>query len=120
MNNIEQLFYKITESDIANLFINNQDILKIATYLDSCGAVCPPVTVGQTVWYIDGGYYNSAHKRPRAIIVTEINLKQSGNSLEWAFIANRTRYRFSSIGKKVFLTEGEAWESLRKKEEKKS
>lgn len=117
--NIEQLYYKITDSNIADLFINNVEILKIATYLDSCGVVCPPVTIGQTVWYIEGGYYNSAHKKPRAITVTEINLKQSGKSLEWAFIANRTRYRFSSIGKKVFLTEEAAWESL-KKEEKKS
>lgn len=28
------------------------------------GAIVPPVEVGQTVWYIRGGYYNSVNKKP--------------------------------------------------------
>jgi hypothetical protein len=75
--------------------------------------VVPPVAVGQTVWYIKGGYYNSVNKKPCAIEVTEINKKWHGKILEWGFIANGTRYRFSSIGKTVFLTKSEAEQKLK-------
>ena len=75
--------------------------------------VVSPVAVGQKVWYIKGGYYNSVNKRPREIEVTEINKKRCGKTLDWGFIANQTRYRFSSIGKSVFLTKEEAEQKLK-------
>jgi hypothetical protein len=84
----------------------------LADYLLANGVIVPPVRVGQKVWYIKGGYYNSVRKHPREIEVTEINHKWSGKTLAWGFIANQTRYRFSSIGKTVFLTKEEAEKAL--------
>lgn len=78
-------------------------------------AVIPPVDVGDIVWYIRGGYYKSQLKEPQPIEVTEINKKWHGKTLEWGFIANGTRYRFSSIGKSVFLSEQDAIEFLERK-----
>lgn len=82
-------------------------------------AVIPPVDVGDIVWYIRGGYYNSQLQKPQPIEVTEINKKWHGKTLEWGFIANSTRYRFSSIGKSVFLSEQDAIEFLERKAENK-
>ena len=82
-------------------------------------SVIPPVDVGDIVWYIRGGYYNSQLKEPQPIEVTEINKKWHGKTLEWGFIANSTRYRFSSIGKSVFLSEQDAIEFLERKAENK-
>lgn len=90
---------------------------QLADYLRSNGVIVPPVCVGQKVWYIKGGYYNSANKRPCEIEVTEINQKWHGKILDWGFIANGTRYRFSSIGKTVFLTKEEAEQALKGGEE---
>lgn len=78
-------------------------------------AVISPVDVGDIVWYIRGGYYKSQLKEPQPIEVTEINKKWHGKTLEWGFIANGTRYRFSSIGKSVFLSEQDAIEFLERK-----
>lgn len=77
--------------------------------------VIPPVDVGDIVWYIRGGYYKSQDQTPQPIEVTEINKKWHGKTLEWGFIANSTRYRFSSIGKSVFLSEQDAIEFLERK-----
>lgn len=79
------------------------------------GAVLPPVDVGQTVWYINGGYYNSARLRATPIVVTEINKKKCGKSVDWAFIANGTRYKFTSIGKAVFLSEQDCLAEIEKR-----
>lgn len=85
----------------------------LANHLLANGVIVPPVRIGQRVWYIKGGYYNSAKKHPREIEVTEINQKFCGKVLSWGFIANGTRYRFSSIGKTVFLTREEAEQALK-------
>ena len=85
----------------------------IADHILANGVIVPPVRIGQRVWYIKGGYYNSAKKHPREIEVTEINQKFCGKVLSWGFIANGTRYRFSSIGKTVFLTREEAEQALK-------
>jgi hypothetical protein len=81
-------------------------------------AVVSPVDVGDKVWYINGGYYNSARLEPREIEVTEINKKKSGKTIDWAFIANRTRYKFSSIGKTVFLTKEDCLAAINNKKAK--
>lgn len=85
----------------------------LADHLLANGVIVPPVRIGQRVWYIKGGYYNSAKKHPCEIEVTEINQKFCGKVLSWGFIANGTRYRFSSIGKTVFLTREEAEQALK-------
>lgn len=81
------------------------DYDKIVDHLFSQNITVPPVDVGDEVWYIEGGYYNSMNLKPRKIEVTEISKKKCGKTIDWAFIANRTRYKFSSIGKVVFLNE---------------
>lgn len=88
----------------------------IADRLIEAGVILPPVKVGQTVWYIEGGYYNSSRKRPREKEVTEINLKRQSGKTEWGFIADGTRYRFKSIGKTVFLTREDAEAALKARE----
>lgn len=88
----------------------------MADYLLAEGVIVPPIEIGQKVWYLQGGYYNSVNTRPREIEVTEINKKWHGKILEWGFIANGTRYRFSSIGKTVFLTKKSAEKALAERE----
>ena len=95
------------------------DGTKVDDVVDSLlanGVIVPPVEVGQTVWYIKGGYYRKTGLEARPIEVTEINKKWHGKILAWGFIANGTRYRFSSIGKTVFLTKEEAEEKLKERE----
>ena len=84
----------------------------ICDYFLANGVILPPVEVGQTVWYIKGGYYRKTGLEARPIKVTEINKKWHGKTLDWGFIANGTRYRFSSIGKTVFLTKEDAEKAL--------
>lgn len=91
----------------------------ITNYLVASGEVIPPVDVGDKVWYINGGYYNSVRQEPREIEVTEISKKKSGKTIDWAFIANNTRYKFSSIGKTVFLTKEACLAAINSKKAKK-
>lgn len=70
--------------------------------------IVPPVKVGDTVWYIHGGYYRKTNLEARPITVTEISQKKVKDKLQWAFIANGTRYVFGSIGKAVFLSREDA------------
>lgn len=88
---------------------------RYAEHLINKGAVIPPVDIGDTVWYIEGGYYNASYMRPKEIEVTEINKKKSGKTVEWGFIAHNTRYRFSSFGKTVFKTKAECEAAIEKK-----
>lgn len=76
-----------------------------------------PCNVGDMVYYIEGGYYRSTNLKVRPIKVTEISRKnnRSGKDLGWAIIANGTRYKFSSIGKIVFLTREEAEQALKER-----
>jgi hypothetical protein len=76
-----------------------------------------PVDIGDTLWYIDGGYYNASYMRPKEVEVNEITKKKtkSGKTTEWGFIAGSTRYTFSSIGKTIFWTEKECAEAIEKK-----
>lgn len=92
------------------------NVADLADYLLDNGAIVPPVKVGQTVWYIKGGYYNATVKKARAKEVTEINIKRQNGRIEWGFIADGTRYKFTSIGKTVFLTREAAEEALKARE----
>ncbi|MBR4973613.1 MAG: hypothetical protein IKY45_04020 [Clostridia bacterium] len=92
--------------------VQAETLSQIAEHLIENGVIVLPVEVGQTVWYIKGGYYRKTGLEARPIKVTEINKKWHGKTLVWGFIANGTRYRFPSIGKTVFLTKEEAEEKL--------
>ena len=87
---------------------------ELADHLLANGVIVPPCKVGDTVYYIEGAYYNSKRQTVRPIKVTEISWKcdRSGRDLGFALIANGTRYKFSSIGKTVFLTKEEAEKAL--------
>lgn len=86
----------------------------IAENILANGWIRLPCKVGDTVYYIEGAYYNSKRQTIRPIKVTEISWKcdRSGRDLGFALIANATRYKFSSIGKTVFLTKEEAEKAL--------
>lgn len=88
---------------------------RYAEHLINKGAVLPPVDIGDKVWYIEGGYYNASYMRPKEIVVTEINKKKAGKSIEWGFIAGCTRYKFSSFGKTVFWTKADCEAAIEKK-----
>lgn len=87
----------------------------LADHLIANGVIVPPCKVGDTVYYIEGAYYNSQRLTARPIKVTEISWKcdRSGRDLGFALIANGTRYKFSSIGKTVFLTKEQAEQKLK-------
>lgn len=74
-----------------------------------------PVDVGDRVWYIYGGYFDAPYMKPKEIEITEINKKKCGKTTEWAFVANGTRYKFSSIGKSVFLNKQDCEAAIEKK-----
>ena len=103
-----------------NSEIFDDSIESIADHLLANGVIVPPCKVGDTVYYIEGAYYNSKWQTVRPIKVTEISWKcdRSGRDLGFALIANGTRYKFSSIGKTVFLTKEEAEKALAEREGK--
>lgn len=74
-----------------------------------------PVSIGQKLWYIEGGYYNASYMRPKEVEVKEINKKKCGKTIDWGFIAGCTRYKFNSFGKTIFWTEAECAAAIDKK-----
>lgn len=76
-----------------------------------------PCKVGDTVWYIDGGYYKPKEfckvSRPHQIVEISYKLqRRSGKILEGFITDNGTRYSFNGIGKTVFMTREEAEAAL--------
>ena len=103
------------ETELVNKLIDAENLL---TYCMSRleNAIVPPCKVGDTVWYIEGGYYRKNNLKAKPITVTEISQKEVKGKLQWAIIANGTRYKFTSIGKTVFLTREEAEKALKERE----
>lgn len=103
------------ENELVNKLIDAENLL---TYCMSRleNAIVPPCKVGDTVWYIEGGYYRKNNLKAKPITVTEISQKEVKGKLQWAIIANGTRYKFTSIGKTVFLTREEAEKALKERE----
>lgn len=99
------------------LYFTPEEGEALASYLEAHNVIAPPIEIGDTLWYIDGGYYNASYMRPKEVEVTEITKKKtkSGKVTEWGFIAGSTRYSFSSIGKTIFWTEKECAEAIEKK-----
>ena len=81
-------------------------------FVDSSRMVELPCKVGDTVYRIDkSGCYPKYEPFVQELTVTEISWKHEkyGNKdLGFAIIANGIRYKFSSIGKTVFLNREEA------------
>ena len=110
-----QDFYDDTTVAGHVIYFSDGECKVLAEYFEKQGVVAPPVEVGQKVWYIEGGYYSKVNLKPREIEVTEINKKKSGKTIEWAFIANGTRYKFTSIGKSVFLNKEDCEAAIAKR-----
>jgi hypothetical protein len=98
-------------------FFTMEESEELAKYLEAHKVVLPPVDIGDTLWYIEGGYYNASYMRPKEVEVKEITKKKtkSGKATEWGFIAGCTRYSFSSIGKTIFWTKKECEAAIEKK-----
>ena len=78
-----------------------------------------PCKVGDTVYYIYGGYYKEAKyckvSRPCKVVEISFKLSRKRNTVLEGFITdNGTRYSFDGIGKTVFLTKEEAEQALAK------
>lgn len=120
---VDELTGLISQAIDHNSFLGDErmgtiNMQGIAKELIAHGVTLLPCKVGDTVYYIEGAYYNSKIKTVKPIKVTEISWKcdRSGRDLGFALIANGTRYRFSSIGKTVFLTKEEAEKALKERE----
>ena len=79
-----------------------------------------PVDIGDYVYYIVGGYYNSNHKevsRPCKVVEISKKIQRNGSTVMNGFITdNGTRYSFGAIGKSVFLNPEDAKRKLEEKE----
>lgn len=131
MTERERLYELIVDAD--NEFFREtpygtaqERIEKTVEHLLANGVLLPPVRVGDTVYYIVGGYYRSPEncKVSDPCKVVEISYKQqtrntkTGTELRLlaGFIAdNGTRYSFDGIGKTVFLAREEAEAELEKR-----
>lgn len=107
---------QLTEWELMNLSVTNMyERLKFYEDAEEQGRlIVLPCNIGDTVYYIRGEYHDKSHKTVEAIRVTEISVKNdiNGKLLPPAIIANGCRYRFTSIGKSVFLTREEAERAL--------
>lgn len=92
---------------------------KCIDFKDKSQIVELPCKVGDTVYYIKGGYCRKAKfctvSRPCKVVEVSFKLDRKGEKVMEGFITdNGTRYSFKGIGKTVFLTREEAEAALRK------
>ena len=124
MTERERLYELIVDAD--NEFFREtpygtaqERIEKTVEHLLANGVLLPPVRIGDTVYYIVGGYYKSPDncKVSEPCKVVEISYKIGAKYRQLAgFITNKgTRYSFDGIGKTVFLTREEAEAELEKR-----
>lgn len=104
---------------LRSIMLDEYESESLADFLVKNGVNLPPVHVGDTVYYIVGGYYKSPDncKVSEPCKVVEISYKIGANYRQLAgFITNKgTRYSFDGIGKTVFLTREEAEEEIKKR-----
>ena len=124
MTERERLYELIVDAD--NEFFREtpygtaqERIEKTVEHLLANGVLLPSVRVGDTVYYIVGGYYKSPDncKVSEPCKVVEISYKIGAKYRQLAgFITNKgTRYSFDGIGKTVFFTREEAEAELEKR-----
>lgn len=121
MTERERLYELIVDAD--NEFFREtpygtaqERIEKTVEHLLANGVLLPPVRVGDTVYYIVGGYYKSPDncKVSEPCKVVEISYRIGAKYA--GFITNKgTRYSFGGIGKTVFLVREEAEAELEKR-----
>lgn len=99
----------------------NRNVYTLSDHLLANGVIVPPCKVGDTVYYIKGGYYKKPQfcevSRPCKVVEVSFKLQRNGSRVMRGFITdNGTRYNFDSIGKSVFLTKEEAEKALAERE----
>ena len=86
--------------------------MELLTYAPTVDAVELPCKIGDKVYRIDkGNCYSNWKPFIQELTVTEISWKKEkygDKDLGFAIIADGIRYKFSSIGKSVFLTREDA------------
>lgn len=120
MSRLEEILNNYYEDNIEAghvQYFTAEESEALAKYLEAYNAIVSPVEIGDTLWYIDGGYYNASYMRPKEVEVNEITKKKtkSGKTTEWGFIAGCTRYSFNSIGKTIFWTKKECEAAIEQK-----
>ena len=124
MTERERLYELIVDAD--NEFFREtpygtaqERIEKTVEHLLANGVLLPPVRIGDTVYYIVGGYYKTPDncKVSEPCKVVEISYKIGAKYRQLAgFITDKgTRYSFDGIGKTVFLTREDAEEEAKKR-----
>ena len=90
--------------------------MQLIAELPSVDAVELPCKIGDKVYRIDKGNYYSCYKPfIQELTVTEISWKKEkygDKDLGFAIIADGIRYKFTSIGKSVFLARKDAEEKM--------
>ena len=109
----DRLIELIHESDLS------LDSVRLADHLLANGVIVSPCNVGDTVYYIKGGYYKKPEfcevSRPCKMVEVSLKLQRNKSRIMRGFITdNGTRYSFDSIDKTVFLTKEEAEKALAK------
>lgn len=108
---------------LRSIMLDEYESASLADFLVKNGVLLPPVRVGDTVYYIVGGYHKSPDncKVSEPCKVVEISYKIGAKyRLLAGFITNKgTRYSFDGIGKTVFLTREEAEAELEKRRKEK-
>lgn len=96
-------------------WLNNNEkgiVQTLLRKLPTVDAVVLPCKIGDKVYRIDkGNFYSDWKPFVQELTVTEISWKKEkygDKDLGFAIIANGIRYKFTSIGKTVFLTRKEA------------
>ena len=89
--------------------ISSEEVEQAIMDATTVDAVVLPCKIGDKVYRINMGNYHSNWKPfVEELTVTEISWKKEkygGKDLGFAIIANGIRYKFTSIGKSVFLTQ---------------
>ena len=93
-------------------YVKTADVISGLKKCKTVDAVVLPCKIGDKVYRIDKGSYHSNWKPfVQELTVTEISWKKEKHGdkdLGFAIIADGIRYKFTSIGKSVFLTRKEA------------
>lgn len=100
---------------VSTHWLNDWSTLGVLAAVDkqpTVDAVEVPCKIGEKVYRIDkGDFYSNWKPFIQELTVTEISWKKekySDKDLGFAIIADGIRYKFTSIGKSVFLTRKEA------------
>lgn len=107
---------RMTKTAYPNLFPGLLEAIDYVKDFPTVDAVILPCRIGDKVYRIDKGNFFTYHEPfVQELTVTEISWKKEkygDKDLGFAIIADGIRYKFSSVGKSVFLTREEAEKAL--------